>query len=300
MSIVDPKLETLIVVSEMKNYSAAARALNLTQPAVSQHISALEKEFDIRIFNRTGNNISITPLGEILVRYARQMVSISKELATKIDDEKKQTKSLTIGITHSSEGNLVPEVLATLTKHNPRMTIKIVSDTIRNLYDKLSTYEIDLAVVEGKYSDDRYSNVLLDTDSIVAVMSKDNPLSNYEVLNIDQIKKERLILRTSTSATRNLFAAQLEANNMSLDDFNVILEMDNTAAIKELVKKNIGMSILPKSVVLTELKEKSLIALPIENMNMITEINLAFLKNYPNRNIIDELVRLYHKIAIIK
>ncbi len=300
MSVIDPKLETLIVVSETKNYSAAARVLNLTQPAVSQHISALEKEFDIRIFNRTGNNITLTPLGEILVRYARQMVSISKELAIKIDDEKKHTTSLTIGITHSSEGNLVPEVLATLTKHNPGMTIKIISDSIRNLYDKLSAYEIDLAVVEGKISDDRFSNVLLDTDSLVAVMSKDNPLCKKEVLNIDQIRKERLILRTATSATRNLFAAQLEANNMSLDDFNVILEMDNTAAIKELVKKNIGMSILPKSVVLTELKEKSLVALPIENMNMVTEINLAFLKNYPNRNIIDELVRLYHKIAIIK
>ena len=80
---------------------------------------------------------------------------------------------------------------------------------------------------------------------------------------------------------------------MSIDDFNVLVEIDNTAAIKDLVKKNIGVSVLPKSVCYSEIKDKSLAILPIENMSMITEINLVFLKNFSSRYILEDLVSLY-------
>lgn len=293
MVMVDPKLETLLMVAEVKNYSLAAKKLNLTQPAVSQHISALEKELDIRIFNRSGNIITPTAAGEILITYARRCISLYKELKIKIGDEKRQAKSLTIGITHSSEGNIVPEMIANYAKANNGMNIKIISDSIKNLYDKLSTYDIDLAVVEGKVSGDKFSKILLDTDSLVAVISKDNPLSKKEIINISDLMKEHMILRSSKSATRNLFVAQLESNNMSIDDFNILVEIDNTSAIKDLVKKNIGVSVLPKSVCYAEMKDKSLAILPIENMSMITEINLVFLKTFSSRFVLEDLVSLY-------
>lgn len=289
----DSKLKTLLTVYKKGNYTSAAKQLNLTQPAVSQQINQLENEYNIKIFNRYGNKITPTSYGSILINYAKRIIYTYKELDLKIKDEMKQMKSLSIGITHSLEGNIVPEVLATFASKNAGMKIKIVSDSIKNLYDKLSTYEIDLAVIEGKINGEKLSKVLLDTDSLVAVISNDNPLSKKFMVDINDLKKEKLILRSSKSATRNLFTSQLEVSNLSLDEFNVILEIDNTFSIKELVSKNIGVSILPKSICYHEFKDKRLTILPIKDMNMITEINLAFIKNTIDESVINEIVNTY-------
>ncbi len=293
----DSKLKTLLTVYKLGNYTSAAKALNLTQPAVSQQIALLEQEYGIKIFNRYGNKILPTSYGQILINYAKRIISIYKELDIKISDERKQVQSLAIGITHSLEGNIIPEVLATFASNNKGMQIKIITDSIKNLYDKLSTYEIDLAVIEGKISGDKLSKVLLDTDSLVAVISNDNPLSKNTIIDINELKKEKLILRTNKSATRNLFTSQLEVSNLSLDDFNVILEIDNTFSIKELVAKNIGVSILPKSICYHEFKDKRLTILPIRDMNMITEINLVFIKNTINEDIINDIVNTYREMS---
>ena len=293
----DSKLKTLLTVYKLGNYTSAAKALNLTQPAVSQQIALLEQEYGIKIFNRYGNKILPTSYGQILINYAKRIISIYKELDIKISDERKQVQSLAIGITHSLEGNIIPEVLATFASNNKGMQIKIITDSIKNLYDKLSTYEIDLAVIEGKISGDKLSKVLLDTDSLVAVISNDNPLSKNTIIDINELKKEKLILRTNKSATRNLFTSQLEVSNLSLDDFNVILEIDNTFSIKELVAKNIGVSILPKSICYHEFKDKRLTILPIRDMNMITEINLVSIKNIINEDIINDIVNTYREMS---
>lgn len=293
----DSKLKTLLTVYKLGNYTSAAKALNLTQPAVSQQIALLEQEYGIKIFNRYGNKILPTSYGQILINYAKRIISIYKELDIKISDERKQVQSLSIGITHSLEGNIIPEVLATFASNNKGMQIKIITDSIKNLYEKLSTYEIDLAVIEGKISGDKLSKVLLDTDSLVAVISNDNPLSKNTIIDINDLKKEKLILRTNKSATRNLFTSQLEVSNLSLDDFNVILEIDNTFSIKELVAKNIGVSILPKSICYHEFKDKRLTILPIRDMNMITEINLVFIKNTINEDIINDIVNTYREMS---
>ncbi len=293
----DSKLKTLLTVYKLGNYTSAAKALNLTQPAVSQQIALLEQEYGIKIFNRYGNKILPTSYGQILINYAKRIISIYKELDIKISDERKQVQSLSIGITHSLEGNIIPEVLATFASNNKGMQIKIITDSIKNLYDKLSTYEIDLAVIEGKISGDKLSKVLLDTDSLVAVISNDNPLSKNTIIDINDLMKEKLILRTNKSATRNLFTSQLEVSNLSLDDFNVILEIDNTFSIKELVAKNIGVSILPKSICYHEFKDKRLTILPIKDMNMITEINLVFIKNTINEDIINDIVNTYREMS---
>ena len=291
--MIDQKLLTLLTVVETKNYSSAAKILNLTQPAVSQHIKQLEKEHNIHIFNRDGNDIKLTQNGEILVKCARRIVSIYKDLDTKLLDEKKQSQSVTVGITRTSESNIVAEVLAEYSIKNKGTHIKIISDTIKNLYDKLNSYEIDFAVVEGKVDNRKFSNILLDTDSLMAVISNDNPLAKKKIVNINELQKQKLILRTPGSGTRSMFISQLEHIDMDIDDFNVIMEIDNIATIKDLVEKDIAVSVLPKSCCYSELKSGLLTVLPIENMNMIREISLIFNKNSVEQNVVDGIVDTY-------
>ena len=104
-----------------------------------------------------------------------------------------------------------------------------------------------------------------------------------------------MILRLPSSGTRNLFAAHLESRNMSLEDFNVTLEVDNIATIKDLVRRNYGVSILARSACMDELKKGKITVLPIENLSMIREVNILYHHTFKHAEILQDIVRIYNE-----
>lgn len=295
--MVDTKLYTLLAVVKFGNYTRAAHHLSLTQPAVTQHIKLLESQLNIKIFNRVGNLIKLTDEGHILMQYARRSIALYKRMKQNISDEKFKKQRLKVGITHTAESNAVAEVLGNYSANNPGTSITIVTNTINKLYNMLKNYEIDLAVVEGKIQDDSINSLLLDTDSLMLVLSNNHYLAKQSIITIGELTKEPLILRRASSSTRNLLTAHLKSNNMSLDDFNVILEVDNIATIKDLIRRDIGISILPRSVCLDELKKKKITVLPIENLSMIREINILYHSDFKHIEILHNIEKEYRKVV---
>lgn len=291
----DAKLLTLIELSKVNSFTKAAKELNLTQPAVSQHIKQLEEEFDAKLFVRSNNNLFLTKEGEIVLKYALRIQSLYNDMTRKLKDYKKCANNLTVGITHTSESNIAPEIMAKYSERNSGSHIRIISDSIKNLYEKLSLYQIDLAIIEGKITNKKFSSILLGTDSLVAVVSLDNPLANKKVVTISDLKKENLILRNLESGTSTLFANELAKMDEDISNFHLSLEMDNVASIKMLVRKNLGISILPKSACSREIKENKLVGLPIENLDLIRETNLVFIDNNIDRNILEDIVSIYRE-----
>ena len=295
--MIDPKLYTLLAVVEFNSYTRAAEHLSLTQPAVTQHIKQLERELNIKIFNRIGNEIKPTNEGNIVIKYARRIIALYESMTQGIFDEQRHIRRLTVGVTHTAESNAVAEVLGKYSAKTPGTSITIITDTLNNLYDMVKNYEVDLAVVEGNVPDNSINSILLDTDSLVLVVSNNHPLAKKSMVTINELKKQPLILRRPSSGTRNLFTAHLESNNISLDDFNVILEVDNIATIKDLIRRDIGVSILARSVCLDELKKGKITVLPIENLGMIREINILYNNDFKHIDILQNIMKEYNKVV---
>jgi len=293
--MIDPKLNTLLMVHEVNSFTRAAEKLSLTQPAVSQHIKQLETELGVKLFTRGERELRLTNEGKIVVQYARRIKVIYENMKRTLLDEKRGTMSLTVGITHTAESNQVAQVLAQYCSENDGVRIKIVSGAKESLYEKLKNYDLDLAIVEGKVCDNELNSVLLDTDSLVLVVSNNNALAKKSVVTIDEIKKEKMILRLPNSGTRNLFVSHLESNNISIDEFNVILEVDNTATIKDLVRLDMGVSILAKSVCRNELKLGQITALPVENLSMTREVNIVYNKDVEYIGILRDITKMYNE-----
>lgn len=296
----DTKLLTFIEVCRTRNFTNAAKNLNLTQPAVSQHIKLLEAEYDTKLFIRTDNELLLSDEGNIMLKYAKRIQSLYSDLERKIIDCKRYTRSLIIGITHTAESNLTPEILANFSLENSGTHIKIISDTIRKLYDKLNNYQIDLAIIEGKITNKKYSSIVLGSDTLCLVVSPLNQLAKKKIVTINDLKKENLIIRDTESGTTALFINELNKLDLSLNDFNVSMEIDNVSSIKDLVMKNLGVSILPRSACLKEIKEKSLISLPIENLNMVRETNLVYIKDNIEKETLEKLVDAYSTMLKFK
>lgn len=291
--MLDVKLDSLLAVAEYKNFTKAAQALSLTQPAVSHHISQLEKEYGAKLFTRTNGEFKPTQEGEIAIKYARRLKALHQKMLSKIEDEKQHASKFRIGITHTSENNTITEILAKYVDKYSNTSITIITDSINNLYDMLENYEIDIAVVEGKRLSNKLNYFMVDTDYLVCVLSNDNPLSKNSMVTLNELKKENMILRLPSSSTRQLFEASLLGIGETIENFNVSLEVDNVATIKNLVKKDLGVSILPRSACLSDMRKGKLTVLPIENLTMMREMNIAYNKDFTHMETLKRIVEMY-------
>ncbi|MCI2058002.1 MAG: LysR family transcriptional regulator [Oscillibacter sp.] len=291
------KMATLLAVAEQQNFTKAAEAMSLTQPAVSHQIRQLEEELGAPLIIRGRGSLRLTPEGEIAVKYSRRMMALYTNLQSELRDSEKNLTRLRVGVTHTSESNLTAEALAKCSEQNYKLSITIITDTIKNLYDMLENYELDLAIVEGMPSNPAFRSLMLDTDYLVCVLSVNNPMAKHAMVTLEALKAERMILRLPTSATRMLFESTLRSMNDSIDNFNVTLEVDNIATIKDLIRKDMGVSILPRSACMDELRKGKIVALPIENLSMARETRVVYNRDFSHPDILQEITKTYQDAA---
>ena len=293
------KMYTFLKVAEYLNFTKAAEALYMTQPAVSQQIKQLEEEVGAKVFIRNKNGLSLTQQGEIVLKYARRQKALYEKMQLEIQNAEKNAGPLRIGITHTAESNVTASALAKYSIENNGVKIMLTTDTINNLYDKLENYELDLAIIDASSNNPKFSSMLLDTDYLMCVLSPDNPLSQRSAVTISELKKEKMILRSSESATRKLFEETLVYHGEDISSFDVILEVDNIATIKDLIRKDLGVSIIPRSACLDEIRKGKIKALPIENFSMVRETRIVYNKDFRHKEVLDDIIRIYGKTASV-
>ncbi len=295
--MIDTKIVSLLKVVETGNYTYASRELNLSQPAISQHIKGLEEEFGIKIFERANKKLMLTREGEVLVSYARRMQSLDKQLKRDLSRGQTDALSLNIGITHSIESSVVSEALAEYASRHKGITITLLTETASGLKEKLRSFEIDFAITDSKIVDSNFRSMLLDTDRLMLMVAPEHRLADKTSATIEDVKEENLILRLPHSGTRDLFMASLAGMNMSIDEFNVILEIDSIATIKDLLRRGYGVSVLSRSACMDEIRKKKIISLPIENLSMIREINFVYSDTFSRQDVLTEISDIYNAMA---
>ncbi len=295
--MLDHRIITLLTVCEQGSFTAAAEALSLTQPAVSHHIRQLEEDWGIRIFHRKRGTLLPTESGKIAIKYARRAAAMNDNFRRELADASRNITSLRVGITQTAESGVAAQVLAKYSADHEGVNIMIFTETINNLYTMLTDYQIDLAIVDARVNDPGIHSVMLDTDYLVCVMSNNNPLAKRSMVTLDDLKRERMILRLPDSDTRNLFVSNLESLGLDIEDFDVMLEVDNIATIKDLVRKDMGVSILARSACMNELRKGKLTVLPIENLSMVRETNLLYLRDFEHTDILRDLTKLYGEMT---
>ena len=297
MPFADERLETFATVCDCKSFTKAAEKLSLTQPAVSQHIRKIEEELNVKLFLRRKGDLVLSPEGEVVLLYAKRMRALCQTMLDSVTFSKSGLKKIRIGITHTQESGLMVEVLSRLAGTTDNVSITFITDNITNLYDMLENFEIDVAVIEEKPTKPNLNFVVLATDYLLCVMSPDNPLANQSAVTLAQLKRQHLILRLPSSSTRQKFEATLSSIGESIDSFDIGIEVDSVATIKNLIKKNIGVSVLANSVCLKEVAKHSLVALPVENVSMIRETTVVYHNTFTHPEVIARIAEAYRTIS---
>lgn len=290
--MINEKLKTLIILDAEKNYTKTAQLCNLTQPAITQHIKALEEHYNIKIFKRVQGKLVTTPEGQILVRNAKRLIGMNKNIEKEIFSSITNKQSYDIGITLTASYYLIPEILNMIKVKHPGVFINFHTDIIVNIVERLKFLELDFAIVDGEIPPSNLVSHLLTKDELILIVSKDHPFVEYDEVTWDMIKGERLILRHKNANTRDQIENYLISIGDNLNNYQVILEIDNSSLIRRLVRDGHGISFVSKSICVSDLETGALKEIKIQDYHLERGVYLVHQKKSKNRNIIKDILSL--------
>lgn len=272
--MIDFRIDTFLAVCQYMNYTKAAEALSITQPAVTQHIHYLEQHFQVKLFDFQGKRPVLTEAGRLLQGAATTLKHDEIYLREKLLDTTKRGKLLALGATKTVGAYLLPQALAGFLSRNPEADVHITMDNTEALLHALDQGKIDCALVEGSFDKDQYDFLLYSVEPFVAVSKFDYPFSR-KVKTIEDLLDERLIVREGGSGTRKILESYLKRHNLVVSDFSHVTEINNVTAIKEMVKQGVGITFLYGFAVQEELEQGTLKPIPIAHFSL--SHNITFL-----------------------
>lgn len=239
------QLQMLVAVAEEGSLQKAAVRVYRTAPAVSIAISKLEHEVGSLLLDRTrGQAFRLTAAGELLVQYARGLISLRDEAIAAMEGIRNvEAGQLRIGANQSIGEYLLPELMRSFQKRYPGVKLKVVIGYSDAVLSALKHWELDVALVAGQPQDRDLRGHLLMRDRLVAVISPRHHLAVQEVIRVQQLAAEPLIVLTATSELRERVAATFRRFRIPL---NVQVETGTLESIKKMAARDMGVGIVPR------------------------------------------------------
>lgn len=282
----DFRMETFLTVCKYLNYTKAAQELNLTQPAVSQHIRYLENFYQVQLFYHAGKKVELTRAGELLRNSALTFKHDEIYLMRMLQDTAKNTRNFAFGATLSVAEFMLPPDLERLICAYPQSYIRMEVGNTRELLSKLDAGELDFAVVEGEFPREEYEFLLYRKEPYVPVASR-KKAEQYRNAEFRELLSERLILREPGSGTREILERELRRRGMTTDDFSQITELGNIGAIQAMLRANLGISFFYQAT-LTD-RETQLAPIELKDFSLEHEVMFIFRKNSSFREDYEEI-----------
>jgi DNA-binding transcriptional LysR family regulator len=263
-----PYLETFSKAAESSSFTAAAKALRLSQAAVSQRVQALEKILATPLFKRQGGRVLLTEAGQKLYDYAQRILDLHRAARRDVTGHETPAAGELLLAASSIPGeHLLPTLLAGFGGQHTHIRVRAtVSDSVA-VMAQVERGEVSLGLVGRKVDNPHLEFRYLASDRMVLVVPPGHALSRRKKMSVKQLPRYPLVLREVGSGLRHCFEKSLEKAGLSLTDLQVALELGSNEAIKEAVLRGVGIAILSTYAVQKELKTEQLHALEVSGLH---------------------------------
>lgn len=246
-SLLSDSLKVFITVADTKNFSKAAKALNLTQPAISFQIQTLEQYYQTMLFDRVNRHVKLTESGELLLEYALSMNDLQAELERKMQQLTGQVQGdLTIGASRTIGEYIMPHIVSEFKKQYPDVDIALEIYNTKHVEENIMNKSIDVGLVESEIANQKllYQDFL--DDELVLIVSSTHRWATEDSVSLMDLKGEPFIIREAGSGSRLVFEQALLDADFDIENLNIIMEVSNITAIKTIVSSGLGVSVLSK------------------------------------------------------
>ena len=253
------QLNTFMTIAKLRSFSKAALELGYAQSSITSQIQLLEQELKVKLFERLGHNITLTPEGKKLLPMAEQMLKLSSDMKNLANRSEIPSGPFTIGAVESLCETRLPRLLKEYRSRYPEVEILIKFGARAEFLQALKDNTIDIAFfVDRKITDSDFFTALQTPEPMALLCSPGHGFAQREKVFPEDLSGEPLILTEACCGYRELF-------DTILSQFNVkprsVIETGNVQAIKQLVLSGMGITFLPQTAVEDELQQYRLVKL---------------------------------------
>lgn len=265
----DFRLRVFHTVARRLNFTKTAEELFITQPAVTKHIKEIENHFNIKLFERNGTKIKLTPAGETLFQYTEQLFALHKTIEFELNTfSKKQSGKLMIGASTTVAQYVLPPVLASFHKKFDDTKVILTTGNTEQVEQDLQHKKIDLGIVEGQSKNNLFRYTTFIKDELVLVANSNHPLAKKGMIRPEELLKIPLLLREPGSGTLEVIAHALKPLGIKIAQLKVEMQLGSTESMKRYLLNSDAMAFLSVYSVLNELKTKACTIIDVKGLTI--------------------------------
>jgi DNA-binding transcriptional LysR family regulator len=254
------QLTTFSAVAKTGSFSEASKILDYAQPTVTTHIQLLEAELKVKLFERLGHRIKLTPQGERLLYYSEHILKYSSEAISDLSSNGTFAEKISVGANESFSVARLPAVFKHFLSHCPTAEISLKFGSVNEIHEQLQNNTVDVAffLTREVSFPDLVTETLL-SEPVSVVSSPEHPFRTHVTVNIKDFENQDLIITQKNCTFRAIIddlIKQAQVKPRSL------IEINNISAIKQLVMSGLGITIMPRISVKSEIGQGLLVEIP--------------------------------------
>ena len=263
-------IETLKIfcdLADLRSFSRTAEKHFMSQSAVSQQLAQLEVAHKCQLINRKKRPIELTKAGQVLYSAGRDMLDRYEQLKSELNALKSSAGSrINVGAIFSIGMHTLPDYVKRLMVSHPNVNAQIEYFSADRLYELVLAGDFDIGLVAVPKKDKRLDVHDFENEPLVLACSPKHPLSHESQVDIHRLQFERYIAFEKNVPTRLWIDSILERYNITV---RPVMEFDNIETVKRAVEIDAGVSILPQTAMLQELRDGTIKAVPFLNEKLV-------------------------------
>ena len=244
------ELKYIVAVARERHFGKAAEACLVSQPTLSVAVKKLEEELELKLFERNANEVTVTPLGEEVIRQAQSVL----EQAAAIREIAKRGKDplagpLKLGVIYTIAPYLLPDLVRQVIARTPQMPLMLQENFTVRLLEMLRTGEIDCAILAEPFPDSGLAIAPLYDEPFVAAVPGNHPLARAKSLTADQLKSETMLLLGTGHCFRDHVlevCPEFARFSSHADGIRRSFEGSSLETIRHMVAAGMGVTLLPQ------------------------------------------------------
>jgi DNA-binding transcriptional LysR family regulator len=277
-----PHLSTFARAAERGSFTAAAAELGITQAAVSQRIASLEAELRVSLFDRRAGRITLNEAGQRLYRFARRILDLHEEARGDVGGfHSPVSGDLPIAASSVPGECFLPALLSAFRAKHPQVHVRATISDSGAVMKDVEQGRAMLGLIGQKAEKPALATRPIGRDTLVLLVPSGHPWATRRTVSLGAVASEPLVVRESGSGSRRALERSLERAGRSFAELNVSLELGSNAAIKDAVKRGLGVAFLSRLCVERELDLKELRAVAVRALRLTRHFYVVYRRNRP-------------------
>jgi len=268
------QLRAFFIAAKEKSITKAAKALFVTQPAITTQVKSLEQDLDIKLFKKRGKSIDLTIAGTVLFNYAKKIFEIVEEMEYVLKQHAISTHgAINIGTTRSFARYLMPNLLSRFQKLYPKVKIILSVGSSQEIAEGVQDFTYNVGIICRLPYKAQLGAIPYTKEEFCLAVSALHKFSNFKAVSLQKLRNEPIIIREKGSGSRYAILSLLSAHDIKP---SVVLEAASIEFIKEYIIKGHGISFLYKPEIESEISRGLLRSIPVKEGPIFVQTDTVF------------------------